>query len=114
MSTNTLGPLSPGIAGLMLRYSDKLEVARQTAVKCRKAFDPDLYACLKEIYLKACQRRVGIRAMRVWFKDLSSPSTQLSLFSNESSEFRKKSQVILTVDHIRARHGERAIRYGRV
>lgn len=104
--------LSPSRAGLMIRYSDQLEVARQAGLGCRNSLDPDLYAPLKKIYFKACQRRTGIRAMRVWFKEFSGPSPQLSLFPSESSEMGKKSQAIQALDHIRARHGETAIRYG--
>jgi hypothetical protein len=96
----------------MIRYSDQLEVTRQVGLGCQNTLDPDLYAPLKKIYFKACQRRTGVRAMRVWFKEFSSPSPQLSLFPSESSEIKKTSQVIQALDRIRARHGETAIRYG--
>ena len=104
--------LSPRRAGLMIRYSDQLEVTRQVGLGCQNSLDPDLYAPMKKIYFKACQRRTGIRAMRVWFKEFSEPSSQLSLFPSKPSEMKKTSQVIQALDRIRARHGETAIRYG--
>jgi hypothetical protein len=76
-------------------------------------WDSDLYAPLEEAFLKACQRRVRVRFMKIWFKDFSGPSAQLSLFAFAPQEEKKQAQVIGALDRIREKHGETLIRYGR-
>jgi DNA polymerase-4 len=105
--------LIPRQAGLVLRYSDQIEVARQIKLPDANFHDSDLYAPLEILFYKAYQRRVGIRFMRVWFRDLTAPSLQLSLFARPSGE-GKKDRVTNALDRIRERHGEEAIKYGRM
>jgi DNA polymerase-4 len=106
--------LFPRKAGLLLRYSDQVEVKRWLNLAGRSFWDLDLYGPLEQLFFKICTRRVRIRFIRVWFWDFSSPSGQLSLFPDPLPEQDKKaSQVIQALDRIRARHGEAAIRYGR-
>jgi hypothetical protein len=52
--------------------------------------------------------------MKVWFRDFSSPSPQLSLFTPDSTIRKRNVPLAEALDHIRERHGEAAIRYGRV
>ncbi len=104
--------LIPRGAGLLLRYSDQLEVTRQVSLPRASALDSDLYAPLEKIFFKACQRRTGIRTMRVWFRDLALPSAQLSLFPVISPDGERRNQVTRALDSIRERHGDGVIRYG--
>ena len=67
----------------------------------------------EEIFFKACRRRTGVRAMRVWFRDFSRSPAQLSLFPEKSHEDERESRITYALDSIRARHGENFIRYGR-
>lgn len=105
--------LFPRKAGLLIRYSDQMEIKRQIKLPRMSFWDFDLYASLEKLFFKACDRRVRIRFMRVWFWDFSSDSGQLSLFHNPSLQEEKGSMVIQALDRVRQRYGEDAIRYGR-
>jgi DNA polymerase-4 len=103
--------LVPRKAGLLFRYADQEEITRQIFLSHESFWDWDLYEPLKALFLKACLRRVRVRFMKVWFKDFSAPSAQLSLFSPAIAE--KKVGVIHALDRIREKHGGEAIQYGR-
>lgn len=105
--------LLPGRAGLRLRYADQEEIIRQVPLPHRSFWDSDLYRPLEDLFFRICRRRVRIRFMRVWFRDFSPPSPQLSLFSSGSANTGKKMGVTLALDRIREKHGEAAIKYGR-
>jgi DNA polymerase-4 len=105
--------LLPGKAGLAFRYADQAEVIRQINLPHLSFWDFDLYAPLEKLFLKACQRRMGIRFLRVWFRDLSPPTPQLSIFPTVSPVEKKKALVIQALDSIRKKHGDEAIWYGR-
>ena len=105
--------LIPKRTGLVIRYSDQDEVARQTMLNERAMTDLGLYTELERLFFKACLRRTAVRFMRVWFKDLSSPSPQLSLFSFAPEDGEKMAGVTQALDRIRGRYGDGAIRFGR-
>jgi len=104
----------PGKAVLTVRYSDQEEVTRQTRVAGPCPTDLDLYADLERVFFKACLRRTGVRFMRVWFRDLSYPSPQLSLFLSAHHVGEKRGNVTSALDLIRGRYGDGAIEYGRM
>lgn len=103
--------LCPRKAGLLIRYSDQMEVKRQLKLPRLSFWDFDLYASLERLFFKACKRRVRVRFMKVWFWDFSS-SSQLSLFHDLPPDAEKKTLVIQALDHIRERHGEKVIEVG--
>jgi DNA polymerase-4 len=103
----------PRRAGLTIRYSDQEEVTRQARVTGPCPTDLDLYADLERIFFKACLRRTGVRFMRVWFRDLTYPSPQLSLFLSAPQVGDKREKVTRALDCIRGRYGDGAIEYGR-
>ena len=107
------GGVLPRRAGLIFRYADQVEVVRRIRLSGMSFWDFDLYGPLEEGFLKACQRRVRVQFMRVWFQDFSPPNAQLSLFHNPSPAVEKQTRVIQTLDRIRERHGEASIRCGR-
>jgi DNA polymerase-4 len=100
-------------AGLVLRYSDQIEVSRQVNLSRGSFWDFDLYAPLEQLFFKACQRRVGVRFLRVWFKELRPVSAQLSLFSTEYPLAKRNAEVIRALDRIRERHGQGVITFGK-
>ena len=116
--------LFPRKAGLMLRYADQVEAKRQLNLPlsaCGHAqagrlsfWDFDLYGPLKKLFFKTCNRRVRVRFIRVWFRDLSPAGGQLSLFNDISPDTGKKALMVKALDRIRERHGEDAIKYGGV
>jgi DNA polymerase-4 len=105
--------LLPRKAGIYFRYTDQEEVTRHVQIPSPSFWDFDLYAPLEVVFLKACQRRVRIRFMKIWFRDFSAPSAQLSLFAFAPHDEEKKTQVISALDRIREKHGEEAIQYYR-
>ena len=105
--------LLPHRTSLVLRYADQVEVVRHAHFPQESFWDFDLYAPLEKLFFKAYQRRIGIRSMKVWFRDLSPPDRQLSLFSSVPPATKKKTTVIQALDRIRERHGGEAIRYGK-
>jgi len=105
--------LFPRRAGLMLRYADQEEIIRRISLPHGSFWDFDLYEPLEKTFFKACSRRVRVRFMRVWFRDFSHPSSQLSLFPTTAPGVEKKARVTRALDRIRERYGDEAIRYGR-
>lgn len=103
----------PRRAGLTIRYSDQDEVARQTRVISSFTSDLDLYTDMERLFYKACTRRIGVRFIRVWFRELSPPSPQLSLFSYAPRSGEKREKVTGALDRIRERYGDGVIGYGR-
>jgi DNA polymerase-4 len=105
--------LFPAKAGLLIRYSDQMEIRRQLKLSHASFWDFDLYSPLEDLFFNACNRRVRVRFLRIWFWDFSCPKTQLPLFHAPSPALEKRSMVIQALDRIRERHGEGVIKYGR-
>ena len=105
--------LLPRKAGIYFRYTDQEEVTRHAQIPKPSFWDFDLYAPLEVAFLNACRRRVRVRFMKIWFRDFSAPSAQLSLFAFAPHDEKKKAQVISALDRIREKHGETLIQYGR-
>jgi DNA polymerase-4 len=105
--------LFPAKAGLLIRYSDQMEVRRQIKLSLSSFWDFDLYTPLETLFLNACKRRVRVRFIRIRFWDFSYSSAQLSLFHAPSPALEKRYMVIQALDRIRERHGEGVIKYGR-
>jgi DNA polymerase-4 len=105
--------LIPRKAGLLIRYSDQVEISRQITLPRASFLDLDLYFPLERLFLRACNRRVRVRFMKVCFWNFFPESRQLSLFHIPSHHAEKQSLVIQVLDLIRERHGEDAIRFGR-
>jgi DNA polymerase-4 len=105
--------LYPRTAGLVFRYTDQEEVIRRIELPGVSFWDFDLYRPLERVFLKAYQRRVRIRFLKVWFQDFSAPAAQLSLFPARSDLSEKKASAAQALHRIREQYGEAAIQYGR-
>ena len=103
----------PGRTGLAIRYADQMEIIRRTGLAGADLWGFAMHDAMERLFFKACERRTGVRFMRVWFSDLSPPSPQLSLFSPASPDMDKKGRVTMALDRIRGRYGDGAIKYGR-
>ena len=103
----------PRKAGLLIRYSDQIETRRQINLPHLSFWDFDLYCPLEKLFSKACNRRVRVRFIRVWFWDFSLKSSQLSFFHALSPHEEKIPAVTQAIDRIRERYGEEVIQYGR-
>ena len=105
--------LLPRTAGLIFRYTDHEEVTRRISLPGMSFWDFDLYRPLEKVFLKAYQRRLRIRFIKVWFHDFSPPLSQLSLFPARSPVAEKKVLAFQTLNHIREKYGDEAIKYGK-
>ncbi len=106
--------LAPRKAGLLLRYADRREAVRRVGFSGESAWDTDLYAPLEGAFLRACNRRVRVGFLRVWFTDLAPAlGRQLSLFDPRPTPGGERAGVTRALDRIRERHGDGAVRYGR-
>ena len=105
--------LFPRKASLLIRYSDQMEVKPQIKLSGLSFWDFDLYGPLEKLFFKACERRVRVLFIKVWFWDFSYSSGQLSLFHDPPPDAEKKCNVIHALDRIRKRYGEEVIKYGR-
>jgi len=103
--------LFPRKAGILVRYADQVEVRRQRCLDHPGFWDFELYGPMKELFYKTSTRRIRIRFIRIWFRDLSQPSKQLSLFDPPAPGREKKVRLVQALDQIRNRHGHDAICY---
>jgi DNA polymerase-4 len=106
--------LIPGRAGLAIRYADQMEIIRSTGLAGADLWGFAMHDAMERLFFKACQRRIGVRFMRVCFSGLSSPSPQLSLFPPASPDMDKKGRVTIALDRIRGCYGDGVIKYGRM
>ena len=105
--------LTPRKAGLLFRYSDQEEEVRRISLPKASFWDFDLFGPIEKAFIKACQRRLRIRFLKVWFQDLFPPDPQLSLFPAVEPDPEKKAQVTRALDRIRGRYGDEVIQYAR-
>lgn len=68
---------------------------------------------VEELFFRTCDRRTGVRFMRVRFFDLALPSGQLTLFPCQSPDAVKKKGVSIALDRIRGKYGEGVVGYGK-
>jgi DNA polymerase IV len=106
--------LRPGRAGLMIRYSDQLESLRKATLTSQGFWESELYPVIEELFFRACDRRCGVRFMRVRFTDLKKTAGQLSLFSTPRPDVIKKNKVSAVMDLIRGKYKEEIIGYGKI
>jgi DNA polymerase IV len=102
--------LFPRKAGILIRYADQVEVRRQDRLDHPGFWDFELYEPMKALFFKACTRRIRIRFIRIWFRDLFLQDRQLSLFDPPAPGRDKRIRLIQALDRIREHHGQEAIR----
>lgn len=105
--------IRPGKAGLTIRYSDQAENTRKIILPSQGFWESELYPVIEDLFFKTCDRRCGVRFMRVRFTDLSGTSAQLSLFPRPRPDIIKRNRLSTAMDHIRERYGEELVGYGR-
>ena len=107
--------IRPGKAVLLIRYSDQMENTRSTSLSSQGYWESALYPVIEGMFFKACDRRCGVRFMRVRFTDLGKISGQLSLFSKPHSEIQKRNEVSVAMDRIREKYeNDGIIGYGKI
>jgi DNA polymerase-4 len=96
----------PKRAGILIRYSDQMENTRSVPLSTQGYWESELYPVIRKLFFNTCDRRCGVRFMRVRFTDLSKASGQLLLFSKPRPEILKRNDVSVAMDRIRAKYGE--------
>lgn len=105
--------IRPGRASLLIRYSDQMENTRSVSLTSQGYWESELYPVIENLFFKVCDRRCGVRFMRVRFTDLGKVTAQLSLFSRPRPEILKRNKVSVVMDRIKGKYGEAALEYGR-
>jgi DNA polymerase IV len=105
--------LRAGMAVLTIRYSDQMESTRKAHLATQGFWESELYPVIKTLFFRACERRCGVRFMRVRFTDLKKTAGQLSLFSIPRPEVVKKNKVSAVMDRIKEKYGEELVNYGK-
>ena len=99
---------------IILDYSDGKRHIRQVAAKPATANDLTIFALAKRALFLAWIRRVRIRHVRLICDRLTFPPAQRELFAANRKETEKRDNLIGTIDRIRHRFGNQAVRMGRV
>jgi DNA polymerase-4 len=97
--------------GIVLDYSDGMRVARQGAITPASGNDQRLFATAKVVLDRAWTRRVRIRHLRLCLERLTFPPAQLDLFEDRRPS--TDDRLMQSLDAIRGKFGEAAVRYGR-
>jgi len=99
--------------GIVLDYSDGMRVARQGSPVPASGNDQRLFETAKVVLDRAWNRRVRIRHLRLRLDRLTFPPTQLDLFEDRAQPTKKDERLMQSLDAIRGKFGEAAVRYGR-
>jgi len=103
----------PQRVGLLLRYSDTMEIKRRMRLPTLTYWDFELYPHLKRLFFNVCKRRTRVRFMKIWFWDFFYEDNQLCLFEQPCPKAKKNKAIVQALDKIRKRYGEEAIRYAK-
>jgi len=98
---------------IILDYSDGMRRARQLTVRPATANDLILFELARRALQLAWTRRVRIRHMRLVCDRLIFPPAQLELFAADQKTNEKRCSLISTIDTVRHRFGNQAVRLGR-
>lgn len=106
-----------GGMSLMIRYSDHRDVSAKTQVTPETCWEIDLAGPLHTLFYRAFRRRIRLRQMTLCLTHLTSFAEQVALFEEPSSQEQRRrdrsQRLAQALDHLHARFGEGAIRYGR-
>jgi DNA polymerase-4 len=98
---------------VVLDFSDGRRCNRQRAVRPATANDMALFEPVRAVLHLAWQRRVRIRHLRLVCDRLAFPPAQQELFPAAAARDRRRTRLVSTLDNIRERFGEDAVRIGR-
>ena len=106
-----------GSLSLTIRYSDQIEVTKQTRLAQETCWEVDLSSPLSALFQRCFRRRVRLRQMTVSMTCLTGSAEQGSLFDEGTVDEQRKRErsksLAVALDTLHARFGEWAIRYGR-
>jgi nucleotidyltransferase/DNA polymerase involved in DNA repair len=106
----------PGELALTATFADGVQARareRLPAVGCEFHLDSVLYRAALRLFNRAVQRRLRIRRLILSVAHLQPPFGQLALFPWDDPARSKEIKLLMAMDHIRRRHGNGAVYYGR-
>jgi DNA polymerase-4 len=96
---------------LSIRHSDHVEQAAHERLRHGTCWEADLQPVLTRVFYRCMRRRVRLTRLTLQIDRLESPVEQLSLF-DESTIPPASHQLSTALDAIRAKFGERSLRWG--
>jgi len=100
---------------LILTYSDGVSARRTARIPAPTDNDRVLFANTRELFRKTCERRVGVRSLRLICGGLRESDPQLDLFTHAENAM---APIILgdclqkAIDKVREKYGVGAVRWG--
>jgi DNA polymerase-4 len=98
---------------LTLTYADGVKERGTATLPSPLSHDLPLFAAVEALFYKSCQRRVRLKGLRLECGRLAAGSGQLDLFAPEAATSPRTDGLQDALDHLRARHGMAAVRWGR-
>ncbi len=98
---------------IVLDHSDGVRRIRQRIMSPATADDALLFGVARSVLHQVWTRRVRVRHLRLISDRLCYPPAQLPLFDEERNTMEKRNRLTDTLDRIRGRFGQDAIRVGR-
>ncbi len=101
---------------LTVYYIDGVSSRESFALPSPADNDIVLYAAAEDLFMKACQRRVRVRGMRLTCTRVSARNRQMEMFSSSSSTDRRagRSDALQdAIDRIRERYSTGSVSWGR-
>jgi len=100
---------------LALTYSDGVSVRRTAVMPVPTDDDRLLFAATRQLFFKTCERRVGIRFLRLVCRGLLEQGSQLDLFARAGAETAAGTPdraLQEAIDKVRERFGTGAVQWG--
>jgi DNA polymerase-4 len=101
---------------LLLTYSDGVSARRSAVMPVPVDDDRLLFAKVRELFMKTCERRVGVRLLRLVCRRLAEPDPQLDLFvhaEGKADTGTRTCTLQCAIDNVRKRFGTGAVQWGR-
>jgi DNA polymerase-4 len=98
---------------LTVTYTDGVAEQAVYAFTSHLNNDRVLFSAAEELFLKACRRRVRVKAMRLHFTRLAAENLQMDLFATSGEPNPRQTALQTTLDRLREKHGMTAIGWGR-
>jgi DNA polymerase-4 len=98
---------------LSIRHSDHVECTAQERLPQGTCWEADLQPMLTRLFYRCLRRRIRLTRLTLQAERLESPVEQLSLFDGAAAVPPSSHRLSKALDVIRARFGERSLRWGK-
>lgn len=98
---------------LFIRHSDHVEHSAHERLPRATCWEADLQPVLSRLFYRCLRRRIRLTRLTLQAEQLEAPTEQLSLFDEAASVPPSSHRLSTALDMIRARFGERSLRWGK-